>query len=82
MALKVDHVTILVSSFEKSIGYYDRLLSLLGFEKLRDHVWTDGNGFVFQFSEAKEGTSPYERYGAGMNHLGFSTQCSICRIDS
>jgi catechol 2,3-dioxygenase-like lactoylglutathione lyase family enzyme len=52
--------------------YYDVLLPLLGFNKEREHVWHDGNGFYFQFREAKEDTRPYERYGAGMNHLGFS----------
>ena len=52
--------------------YYDTLLPLLGFAKERDHVWHDGAGFYFQFGEAREETRPYERYGAGMNHLGFS----------
>jgi len=72
MTLKIDHVTLALSSLEKSIPYYDKLLSLLEFEKTHNHVWTDGNGFFFQFIEAKEGTSAYERYGAGMNHIGFS----------
>ena len=69
--MKIDHVTLLVSSLDRSMPYYDHLLPLLGFCKTRDHVWTDGNGFFFQFLQAKAGTSPYERYGAGMNHLGF-----------
>lgn len=69
--MKIDHVTLLVSSLDRSMPYYDHLLPLVGFCKTRDHVWTDGNGFFFQFLQAKAGTSPYERYGAGMNHLGF-----------
>jgi lactoylglutathione lyase len=69
--VKLDHVTILVSSLERSMPFYDRLLLLLGLRKLRDHVWTDGAGFYFQFQQAAAGTRPYERYGAGMNHLGF-----------
>ena len=72
MALKVDHVTILVKSVEKSMPYYSKLLELIGFKKLRDYVWTDGEGFFLQFNQAKDGTSEYERYGAGMNHIGFS----------
>ena len=72
MTLKIDHVTLALSSLEKSIPYYDKLLSLLEFEKTHAHVWTDGKGFFFQFIEAKKGTSAYERYGAGMNHIGFS----------
>ena len=72
MALKIDHVTLLVSSLAASGPYYDALLPLLGFEKRSERIWTDGAGFFFQFGEAGEGTRPYERYGAGMNHLGFS----------
>jgi lactoylglutathione lyase len=70
--MNLDHVTILVSSLAVSMPYYDRLLPLLGFKKLRDHVWADGERFYLQFQEAREDTRPYERYGAGVNHLGFS----------
>lgn len=51
--------------------YYDTLLPLLGLRKLRNLVWTDDQGFYLQFGPAKAGTSAYERYAAGMNHLGF-----------
>jgi lactoylglutathione lyase len=69
--MKLDHITLSVTSLERSMPYYDCLLPLIGFHKLKDHVWTDGTGFHFQFRQAKPGTSEYERYGAGMNHLGF-----------
>ena len=69
--MKIEHLTLLVSSLEASMPYYARLLPLLGFEKKRDHVWTDGDGFFFQFLQARPGSRPYERHGAGMNHLGF-----------
>ena len=69
--MKLDHVTILVSSLEASMPYYDALLPLVGMRKQKEHVWTDGEGFFFQFLQARPGTFPYERYGAGMNHLGF-----------
>ena len=70
--LKIDHMTLLVTSFQASMPYYEVLLPLLGFSKEREHVWHDGNGFYFQFGEAEEGTRPYERCGPGMNHLGFA----------
>ncbi|NQD38584.1 glyoxalase [Permianibacter sp. IMCC34836] len=70
--MKIDHVTLLVSSLDHSMPYYEHLLPLVGFSKKKDHVWTDGDGFFFQFLQAKPDTRPYERYGAGMNHLGFS----------
>jgi catechol 2,3-dioxygenase-like lactoylglutathione lyase family enzyme len=69
--MKIDHITLTVSSFERSMPYYEHLLPLLGFSKKRNHVWTDGEGFFFQFVQALPGTPPYERHGAGMNHLGF-----------
>lgn len=71
MALKVDHVTILFSSMEDSMPYYRTLLGAIGFTAVKPHIWTDGEGFFFQFAEAKPETRPYERYGAGMNHIGF-----------
>jgi len=70
--MNLDHMTILVASLAVSMPYYDRLLPLLGLRKLKDHVWTDGERFYFQFMEAREDARPYQRYGAGMNHLGFS----------
>jgi lactoylglutathione lyase len=71
-ALKLDHVTLLVSSLERSMPYYERLLPLLGFHETSDHVWTDGAGFFFQFLQADPASRAYERHGAGMNHLGFA----------
>ena len=70
--MKIDHISLLVSSLERSMPYYDALLPLVGFSKKSESVWTDGDGFFFQFREAKPGTPAYERYAAGMNHLGFS----------
>lgn len=72
LPLTIDHVTLLVASLEASMPYYDALLRLLGFSKRRDHVWTDGRGFFFQFMQAHDGMPPYQRYGIGMNHLGFA----------
>jgi len=70
--MKLDHITLMVSSLERSMPYYEELLPLVGFSKVKEHIWTDGEGFFFQFFQAKAGTPAYERYGAGMNHLGFS----------
>jgi catechol 2,3-dioxygenase-like lactoylglutathione lyase family enzyme len=69
--VKPDHVTLLVSSLERSMPYYEQLLPLLGFCKEGNHVWSDGAGFHCQFLQANADARPYERYGAGMNHLGF-----------
>ena len=74
--MKIDHITLLFTSFERSLPYYQTLLPLLGFGKTRDHIWTDGDGFFFQFNQARPDTRSYERYGAGMNHLGFRAASS------
>ena len=71
MPLQPDHLTILVSSLDESMPYYDALLPLLGFGKRKDHVWSNGS-FFLQFLQAREDLRPYERYGAGMNHIGFT----------
>jgi catechol 2,3-dioxygenase-like lactoylglutathione lyase family enzyme len=71
LPLRIDHITLAVSSLERSGPYYDALLPLLGFRKQSEVIWTDDKGFFFQFFEARPETRPYERYGAGMNHLGF-----------
>ena len=69
--MKPDHITILVRSLAKSMPFYDALLPLLGYEKQKNHIWHDGDGFFIQFAQAKTATSDYERYAPGMNHLGF-----------
>lgn len=70
--MKPDHVTLLVTSLERSMPYYDTLLPALGFAQVKPHVWSSADGFHLQFLQARAGTRPYERYGAGMNHIGFS----------
>ena len=71
MSLKIDHITLLVSDLKTSMPYYKTLLAFIGYKQLRDYVWTDENGFFIQFGQAKPETNSYERYGSGMNHIGF-----------
>ena len=66
-----DHLSILVSSLEISMPFYDALLPLMGFDKIRPHIWKNADCFFIQLRQAHQGTSTYERYGAGMNHIGF-----------
>ena len=67
---RLDHLTILYSARGASEAFYDTLLPLIGFTRTKPGIWTDGEGFWLQFMKAKEGTRPYERYGAGLNHWG------------
>ena len=70
--MKLDHIVLLVGSLERSLPYYEALLSAIGFEKSRDHVWGNGDGLYFDFKEATEPGEGYRRYGVGLNHLGFT----------
>jgi catechol 2,3-dioxygenase-like lactoylglutathione lyase family enzyme len=73
-SLKTDHLNLLVSSLDASLPYYERLLELLGFKRDRKTIWSNKDGFFLQIQQAKPGTRKYERYGAGMNHLGFKAE--------
>lgn len=71
-AFPVDHAAILVSSLKRSMPYYRALLPLLGFEETPGGLWSNGTGFSLKFAEAEPGRRPYDRHGAGLNHLGFA----------
>jgi catechol-2,3-dioxygenase len=72
VALKLDHLTILVSDWEAYERHYGTLLPLVGFNRVDEKIWTNEEGFFLQFGQAREGTSQYERYGAGLNHWGLA----------
>lgn len=71
MARRLDHLTICVGDWQAYERHYGALLPLVGFSRVSDSIWTDGKGFYLQFRLAGEGTRPYERHGAGLNHWGF-----------
>ena len=72
MALRLDHLTILVSDWTAYERHYGILLPLVGFSRGDETIWSVGEGFFLQFGQAREGTSAYERYGAGLNHWGLA----------
>ena len=78
-ALKLDHIVIMVRSLDTSLPWYSTLLGLLGFEKSRDHVWWNGE-IAIDLKEAQSETRDYERFGPGLNHLGF-TAASESELD-
>jgi len=69
--MQLDHVVILVRSLERSLPWYSAMLGALGFDKTRDHVWSNGT-VALDLKEARPGTPDYERYAPGLNHLGFT----------
>lgn len=69
--MQLDHLVVMVRSLERSLPWYDAMLGAIGFEKTRDHVWWNGT-VAIDLKQAKTGTRDYERYGPGLNHLGFT----------
>ncbi|OYQ25322.1 hypothetical protein CHU93_13785 [Sandarakinorhabdus cyanobacteriorum] len=72
MALRLDHLTILSRDPAASAAWYGLLLPHLGFERVKPHIWRNADGLNLQFGAARPDTAPYERYGAGTNHIGFA----------
>lgn len=70
--LPIDHLTILSSNVDASAAWYGALLPRLGFERVKTGIWRNAHGLYLQFASARPGTYPYERHGAGLNHLGFT----------
>ena len=73
-AVKLDHLVILASDLARSAAWYDRLLPLLGFRRLRAHVYANDDGLHLDLRSARPETGPYQRHGPGLNHLGFTAQ--------
>ena len=70
--MKLDHIVLLLSNLEENIGFYNQLLPIIGFEKLRDHVFANAEGIHFDFRPATEPEHGYHRFAPGLNHLGFT----------
>lgn len=68
----LDHLTILWSEPEAGRRFYGLILPLVGFAQVRADIWRQSaDGLHLQFRKAADTSRPYERYGAGLNHLGF-----------
>jgi len=70
--MKLDHLVILVADLNRSLPFYDTLLPLLGFRKLREHVYANEDAIHLDIKPAKNSEHGYHRYAPGLNHMGFS----------
>lgn len=68
----IDHIVLLAGDLEKSVAWYDAFMPLVGFEKPRAHVYLHADGWAVELRPAEEGTPPYGRYNAGLNHIGLT----------
>lgn len=70
--MKLDHIVLFLSDLDRCLPFYDRLLPLLGFEKLRDHVFANAEAIHFDLRLSTEPEHGYHRYAPGLNHLAFT----------
>lgn len=70
--MKLDHIVILVSDLEKSLAFYNELLTMIGFNKARDHAYGNTDGVHIDIRQAKDLDHEYRRYAPGLNHIGFT----------
>ncbi len=79
----IDHLDLVVTSLERSLGFYRELLAPLGFTRLNEIVGERGERVVYvghdggfalsvreRLSEAH--AVPYERYAVGVHHIAFA----------
>jgi len=72
--MKMDHLVILLSKLEANLGFYETLLPLIGFEKVREHVFANADGNYLDFKQAPDVEHEYRRAAPGLNHIGFTAQ--------
>ncbi|MGK7294761.1 MAG: VOC family protein [Candidatus Wenzhouxiangella sp. M2_3B_020] len=70
--MKLDHIVLFLSDMERCVPFYDALLPLLGFEKLREHVYANGEAVHFDLRPASEPGRGYHRFAPGLNHIAFT----------
>lgn len=71
-ALPIDHLSINARSFEQAHAFYAQVLPELGFAEAQRGIWRNGSGLHVQLREAQPDSRDYERYGPGLNHMGFT----------
>ncbi|MEX2500355.1 MAG: VOC family protein [Wenzhouxiangellaceae bacterium] len=72
--MKLDHIVLFLSNLNRCVPFYDRLLPLLGFRKLREHVYVNADSIHFDLRPASEPERGYHRYAPGLNHLAFTAE--------
>lgn len=71
-ALPIDHLSINARSFDQAHAFYAQVLTELGFEEAKRGIWRNASGLHVQLREARPASRDYERYGPGLNHMGFT----------
>jgi len=78
----VDHLDLVVSDLERSLGFYRELLEPLGFTRVSEIVGERGERVVYlggtggasvslRERQSDAHATPYDRYAIGIHHLAF-----------
>jgi len=70
--MKLDHIVILLTDLNAGLRFYETLLPLLGFARIRDAVFENNEKIYLDFRQAQDVDHEYRRYAPGLNHLGFT----------
>lgn len=71
----IDHVFVAVSDLQRSEGFYDRAMPVLGFRKGEGtidgdpHLFYHNRQFVYSLRPAREGALGHDPYAPGLHHL-------------
>jgi catechol 2,3-dioxygenase-like lactoylglutathione lyase family enzyme len=68
--MDIDHMVLALGDLAAGVAHYDALLPILGFRKVRDHVFTNDQGIFLELRQAREPEARYARRGVGLNHFG------------
>jgi glyoxylase I family protein len=80
--LGVDHLDLVVTDLERSLGFYTDLLEPLGFDRTSEIEGERGERVVYiggtggpsvslREAQSDAHATPYERYAVGIHHLAF-----------
>ena len=73
----IDHVYLAVRDLARSEAWYDRVMAVLGYRKVRSEIAGDPHAhyynrqFGFSLRPARAGTADHDPYAPGLHHLCF-----------
>lgn len=74
----IDHIDLSVSDLDRSVAFYDAVLTELGFKKVSENGTVDWRGSDMEIgvraAETLGDPAPYDRYRVGLHHLAFRAE--------
>ena len=74
----IDHIDLSVSDLDRSVAFYDAVLTELGFQRSADNGTVDWRGGAMEIgiraAETPDASAPYDRYRVGLHHLAFRAE--------